>query len=241
MWKESHHRWDSAALLGRPMDLLVVGHAGPRAIVFPTSQGSYHEWQDREMFGAVGDTLAAGQLQLFCVASADSISWYDKSIPLRKRAEWQQRYDRYLHDEVLPFTSTLNPHPFLMTIGASFGGYHALCFACRYPDLVSRALSLSGLPDIKRLTAGWSDDLVYFYNPADFMRHEHDPARLAAFARMDIILAVGHDDSLRPANEEFSRTLVEHGVGNALRIWDGWAHDWPWWQQMLRLYIGGHD
>jgi esterase/lipase superfamily enzyme len=31
------------------------------------------------------------------------------------------------------------------------------------------------------------------------------------------------------------------GVWHALRIWDGFAHDWPVWQEMLRLYIGGHD
>jgi len=26
-----------------------------------------------------------------------------------------------------------------------------------------------------------------------------------------------------------------------LRIWDGWAHDWPWWRDMIRTYVGGHD
>jgi len=30
-------------------------------------------------------------------------------------------------------------------------------------------------------------------------------------------------------------------VGNALRHWDGWAHDWPFWADMIRKYIGGHD
>jgi esterase/lipase superfamily enzyme len=31
------------------------------------------------------------------------------------------------------------------------------------------------------------------------------------------------------------------GIGNALRIWDGHAHDWPHWEDMVRTYIGGHD
>jgi hypothetical protein len=30
-------------------------------------------------------------------------------------------------------------------------------------------------------------------------------------------------------------------VWHALRIWDGWMHDWPYWQQMVNVYIGGHD
>ena len=28
---------------------------------------------------------------------------------------------------------------------------------------------------------------------------------------------------------------------NALRLWDGFAHDWPVWERMLPMYIGGHD
>jgi esterase/lipase superfamily enzyme len=30
-------------------------------------------------------------------------------------------------------------------------------------------------------------------------------------------------------------------IWHALRIWDGWAHDWPWWREMIQRYIGGHD
>ena len=38
-----------------------------------------------------------------------------------------------------------------------------------------------------------------------------------------------------------SGALWDKGVGNALRIWDGWSHDWPYWAKMTRAYIGGHD
>lgn len=223
------------------MDLLVFGHAGARVLAFPTSRGSYHEWEDRHMPEVIGDQLNAGTLQLFCVASVDAESWYDETIPVHERADAHWRYDGCLRDEVLPYTRSINDHPTLITTGASFGGYHALSFAMRHPELVDRALSMSGLPDIRRITGGGSDAAVYFQNPAEFIPNEHDEARLAALRRMDIILAVGRDDSLRPSNEEFSRALWERGIGNALRIWDGWAHDWPYWQQMMALYIGGHD
>ena len=52
---------------------------------------------------------------------------------------------------------------------------------------------------------------------------------------------IGRDDPARANNEELSATLWDKGIGNALRIWDGWAHDWPYWERMVRLYIGGHD
>jgi esterase/lipase superfamily enzyme len=223
------------------MDLLVFGHAGARVLSFPTSRGTYHEWEDRKMPDVLGEQLLAGTMQLFCVASADDASWYDDTLSMHERAEWQARYDTFLTDEVLPRMATLNDDPTLITVGASFGGYHALCFAMRYPHLVTRVLSMSGLPDIKRLTKGWSDDAVYFHNPADFMRHEHDEVRLAAFRKMDIILSVGEDDPLCPSNIEFSQTLSSRGIDHSLRVWNGWAHDWPFWHQMMQLYIGGHD
>jgi esterase/lipase superfamily enzyme len=58
---------------------------------------------------------------------------------------------------------------------------------------------------------------------------------------MDIILVTGRDDPNRASTEAISASLWNKGIGNALRLWDGWSHDWPWWRDMIRLYIGGHD
>jgi len=59
--------------------------------------------------------------------------------------------------------------------------------------------------------------------------------------RQDIILAVGKGDQLVHQNRELSGKLWGKGIGNALREWDGFAHDWPVWQKMVNLYVGGHD
>lgn len=223
------------------MELRLYGHAGARMLVFPTSMGWNREWEDRGMVDALADQIEAGRLQLVCVASLDAESWYDEARHPHERALVHAAYDAYLRDEVLPYTAERNPEPFVITAGASFGGYHALCFAGRHPHLVGRALVMSGLTDITRLTHGYADDLVHAYNPAAFLPMEHDPARLDALRRLDLILAVGRDDTLRPQNEALSAALWQRGIGNALRLWDGWAHDWPWWRMMVRQYVGGHD
>jgi esterase/lipase superfamily enzyme len=151
------------------------------------------------------------------------------------------QYDSYILNEVVPFTTQLNPNPFLISTGTSFGAYHAVNFAFRHPQLVDRVIGLAGLYDIKRLTNGYSDDNVYFNNPSDFMRNEYDPARLEALRHMDIILAIGRDDPACSNNEQLSQILWSKNIWHALRIWDGWVHDWPWWREMIRMYIGGHD
>ncbi len=235
-----YHRWFSPALT-RDMELLVFGHHGARVLVFPTSRGRFYEWENHGLIGVLSEHLHQGWLQLFCVDSVDHESWYNWHAHPAERGRRQAQYDRYLTDEVLPLTQQYNANPYLITTGASFGGYHASNFALRHPHRVHRLLSMSGLHDIKRFSLGWYDENVYFHCPVDFLPGEHDPARLDALRRMDIILAVGRDDGLRASNEHLSAVLWSKGIGNALRIWDGFAHDWPVWARMLPLYIGGHD
>ncbi|MEO7713024.1 MAG: alpha/beta hydrolase-fold protein [Gemmatimonadaceae bacterium] len=235
-----HVRWFSPAL-DREMDLLVFGHAGARTLVFPSSMGRFFEWEDQGMIGALAEQLERGWLQLYCVDSVDAESWYAKWKHPADRAGHHARYDRYLHDEVLPFTRARNPDPFMIATGASFGAYHALTFALRYPFEVGRAIGLSGVYDIREIIDGYTDESVYPYNPPEFLAHEQDGDRLSALRRLDLVLAIGRDDRMAGNSEYFSAKLWERGIGNALRIWDGWAHDWPWWRRMIVQYIGGHD
>ena len=238
--RQEHQRWYSPAL-GRDMDLLVFGHGGAKLLVFPTSMGTFREWYDRNMHWVLGDHLENGWLQMYCLHHVHDEGWYNKHIHPGARAWRQVQYDQYLRDEVIPFTYSRNPNGFIITTGASFGAYHAVTFAFRNPHLVNRVIGMSGLYDIREMTGGFSDGTVYSVNPMEFMAHEHDPWRLAAFRRQDIIFATGETDYYVDANRAFSATLWQKGIGNALRIWDGFAHDWPAWERMLRLYVGGHD
>jgi esterase/lipase superfamily enzyme len=235
-----HHRWFSPSL-GKDMDLLIFGHAGARVLVFPTSMGKFFEWQDRGMMGALGEHLERGWIQLYCVDSVDEESWYAKWKHPHDRAVRHAQWDSYLINEVVPLSWHKNQNPFFMTVGASFGAFHAMSFGLRYPHLVNRVIGLSGLYDIREISRGYTDDLVYHYNTPQVMPHEHDHSRLSAMRRMDIIMAIGRDDSFAEHNRWFSGVLWNKGIGNALRIWDGWSHDWPYWMQMIQVYIRGHD
>jgi esterase/lipase superfamily enzyme len=240
--RRDYHKWWSPSL-NREMEMLVFGHHGARVLIFPTSRGKFFEWEDRGMFAhdALGYQIEQGWLQCFCVDSVDSESWYNYSAHPGQRGWRQTQYDAYLVNEVIPLSRAINDNPFLIVLGASFGAYHAASFSFKHPELVGRMIAMSGMFDIKRFTAGYSDDNVYFNNPMDFVRHERDVWRLEQMRRMDIVLSVGRDDRLREESENFSRVLWDKGIGNALRIWDGWSHDWPYWTKMLHTYIGGHD
>ena len=234
-----HHRWWSPSL-GRHMDLLEFGHSGARVIAFPTSMGSFYEWEDQGMTRALRTHLENGWIQLVCVSSVDKESWYADSHPYW-RVRRHEQYDQYLLNEVLPFTYHRNPTPYLMTVGASFGAYYALDFGLRYPQWVNRIISMSGMTDVRRFCHGYHDESVYFHNPVEFMRNEGPGWKLDAHRRQSVILAVGNGDGLVHQNRELSGILWQKGIGNALREWDGFSHDWPVWHRMINLYINGAD
>ena len=238
MFRE-HHRWYSPSL-DRDMELLIFGHSGARVLVFPTSQGRFFEWEDRGMIEALRHSLEQGWIQLFCVDSVDSESWYARWKQPGDRAWRHVQYDNYLLHEVIPLTQ-INPNPFLIVTGASFGAYHAVNFAFRHPHLVGRVLAMNGMYDISSWMDDHSDDNVYFNNPVSYVPNEYDANRLAELNRTDIILTTSEDEPLRGATEYFSQILWDKGIWHALRIWKGWAHDWPWWQQMARQYLSGAD
>lgn len=234
------HKWYSHRLQ-RDMELQIWGHAGAKVIVFPTSQGRYFEFSDRGMIDVMAHDINHGHVQVYCVDSVDAESWYAYHKPPAARFHRHAQYDAYLVNEVLPLMWQKNRNPFLISLGCSFGGYHALNFGLKHPTIVNRILCLSGLCDISSFAEGHSNEDLYFNNPAQFIAHEHDGHRLAALRRQDIILAVGKDDRLCEGNKKMSSLLWSKGIGNALRLWDGWSHDWDYWGNMIRLYLSGHD
>jgi len=132
-----------------------------------------------------------------------------------------------------------NGNPFLITLGASFGAYHAMNFGLKHPDKVDRIVGLSGLYDIRDFTDGYVDDNVYFNNPMQYIANEHDWGRLALLRHIDIIIAGGRDDRLFHSSRAMSSVLWSKNIWNALREWDGWSHDWQYWEKMVHLYLSG--
>jgi esterase/lipase superfamily enzyme len=235
-----YHSWHSPAL-NRNMEMLVFGHGGARVLVFPTSMGRFYEWEDRGMIGALGEHIERGWVQLYCVDSVDEESWYARWKDPGARAWRHMEYENYLLHEVLPLMSSRNPTAYLIVTGASFGAYHAMNFALRHPDITNRVIAMSGMYNVERWAGDYRDDNLYYNCPCLYIPNESNEGRLSRLRQLDIIMAIGREDSNYENNRWLSGALWGKGIGNALREWDGWAHDWPWWLKMIQLYIGGHD
>ena len=231
-----YHRW-FARPLGRDMELLAFGHAGPPMIVFPTSMGAFYEFEDRGMVGAVGDKLAAGRLRLFCVSSVDSESWYNRHAHPRQRVQRHLEYEGYILDDVVPLVRQMSGTPTMGVTGVSFGGYHAMVFALRHPHTFTWCVTMGAAFDIAQFLGGYFDDDCYFLNPTAFLPGLGDPRYLDQYRRNKWVLGTGDHDICRRDNEVFSDLLWQKGVPNSLHVWNGSKHDWPDWLPMASAYL----
>lgn len=225
--------------LGREMELLVFGQGGTPLVVFPTSGGRFFDYEDRGMIGVLGGKINGGQLELFCLDSVDAESWYNKGVHPRVRVMRHLQYERYLLHELLPYVRSRNLSPQVALTGCSFGGYHALNFALKHPDLVTHCVTMGGAFDIHQFLDGYYDDDCYFNCPPDYLANMTDDWYLSRYRKMKIVLATGEWDMCMDDNVKMSNLLHSKSVPNWLDIWgDQTGHDWPWWQKMAGKHLG---
>ena len=235
--RRDYHKWFSPAL-GRDMEMLVYGHDGLPALVFPSSCGRFFDFENHGMVAAVEHKLDSGQLQLFAVDSVDAESWYNRSVPPRWRIARHQQYEQYILGEVLPLLRQLNQNPLLAALGCSFGGYHAANIAFRHPHLFTAMLSMSGAFDLSSFLGGYHDQDCYFHLPTQYLPNLHDHTLLERMRQNTYILATGVHDQCWNESERLARILRDQCIPVRLDVWGGeTGHDWPWWRDMLQTYL----
>ena len=234
------YRKSYSAELHRDMETLVFGHAGIPLMVFPTSMGRFFEYEDFGMIEALGPKIESGGLQVFCPDSVDAESWYNRGAKPRQRVLRHVQYERYILHELLPFLRSTNHATGLAVTGCSFGGYHAVNFSLRHPDLVAYCVSMGGMFDVHPFLNGYYDDDCYFNCPLDFLPNLADEWYLRHYRQMKIVLGVGECDMFLDQNLKLSSLLAAKAIFPWLDVWgDHTGHDWPWWQLMARKFFRG--
>ncbi len=230
--------------LQRDMEMLIIGHAGARALVFPTRAGRFYDYENWGLVEALRPSIEQGFLQLYCVDSIDRESLYAFHRPPHERIARHVQYESYILEEVLSFSRQLNPNPFVIAHGCSLGAYHAVNIAFRHPHLFSKVVALSGRYDLtvaigsfRALFDGYYDETIYFHTPCHFLPRLEDPAILAHLRRMEITLVIGEEDPFIWTNRALSAALWEKDIPHTLHVWQGEAHRIEHWREMVRHYL----
>lgn len=234
--RRDYIKWYSPSL-NRDMELLAFGERGFPIVVFPTSGGRFYEYEDRGMVDALRGKMEAGELQVICADSVDQESWYNRSAAPWDRLHRQNAFDAYLTLELTPFVRNRTSWPQIGATGCSFGGYHAVNFALRHPDLVTYAVSMSGAFDIPgRFLDGFYNDDAYFHAPLDYLPGLND-GMLDSVRRNYFVLAIGNQDPLFDQNVKLAHWLGVKRIPHIMDVWDGFGHDWPWWHGMAAKFF----
>lgn len=230
---EQYVKWHSP-IINKEFEMLVFGDKGMPVVAFPTSMGRHFQNRDFKLIESVQKWIDEGKIKVYCPDGIDEQSWYNTKIHPADRVRNHLLYDKLIAEEVVTRATSETGFDKVITAGCSFGGYHAINFAFRHPDLVAHAFSMGGAFDIKMHLDGYYDDNVYFNNPPDFLPDLADEK----LNNMGIVLGVGEFDFCIAQNRRLSDILNAKGIQHWLDVRPGANHDWPVWREMLPSYIG---
>lgn len=229
---EHHHKWFSQNL-SRDIDVLSFGTHGYPVILFPTSMGRFYENKDFKLIESVAWFIDNGLVKIYCPDGIDSDSWYNKNIHPADRVRNHIWYDLMLLKELVPLAQRETGVGRVATAGCSFGGYHAMNFAFRHPEVVKYVFNMGASFDIKDQLDGFYNDDVFFNNPPDFIPGAQSPY----FEDMQVVLGTGTHDMCWEANEKMAAILRAKGIHHWLDVRPERNHDWPVWREMFSHYL----
>ena len=233
----SHH-------IQKDMEMLVFGHAGIPVIFFPTRTARFFDYEDWKVIDGLNDKLEKGQIQIFCLDSADKLSFYDKTLHPSEKISKHLNFEKYVLFEVIPMIRTMNNHPGMELAGCSLGAYHALNICFRHPTLFTKVVAMSGRYDLtlklryfEDLFEGFRNDEIYYNMPSQYVPNIHGERMLELLRNLDITIVIGKEDAFLQNNIELSEALNAKKIPHKFFIWDGEAHRGIIWREMLKLYF----
>ena len=241
--KREYHKWYSPNL-EKDMELLIFGYSGAKVLFFPPRMGRFYDYENWKVIASLEQKISKGELQIFCVDSIDLESFYNSFSHPGYRIYRHIQYEKYVLEEVLPLANLINSNKNIISAGCSLGAYHAVNVAMRHPHLFCKVVGMSGRYDLTKskgyfqdLLSGFHNDFVYFNMPNQYLKNIDDTVLIEQINKMDIILAIGKEDSFLESNYELSHILKEKGISYRLYEWDEEAHKAKYWRKMVQIYF----
>jgi esterase/lipase superfamily enzyme len=216
------------------------GAVGVPVLVLPSAGGDAEEIERFGLVDACGPLLAEGRVKLYSVDSVAGQAMIAKTSSVQHRMWLLNQFHECVRREVVPaIHADLGGRAYdVIACGASIGAFNAVALLCRYPDVFSAAVAMSGTFRIERFyEEAWSEDL-YFAAPLQFVPGLEGP-QLELLRRRQVLLASGEGD-WEDVGESWAMAAVLGGKGIPNRVdnWGPhWAHDWPTWHAMLPQYL----
>ena len=216
------------------------GSFGTPVLAFPSAGGDAGEIERHGLVDACSSLLADGRVKLYSVDSVAGQAMVQKTGPVEYRLRLLNQFQECVRWEVVPaIHADLGGRAMeVITTGASIGAFNAVAVLCRYPDVFSAAIGMSGSYQIEQFyDQAWSQNL-YYSAPLQFLPGLEGP-QLDRLRQRRVILASGEGE-WEDIGESWRMAAVlgAKGVPNRVDNWGPqWAHQWPTWREMLPQYL----
>ncbi len=217
------------------------GEVGQPVLIFPTAAGDAEEVERFLMIKALTPLLTEGRIKIYSIDSVGGRVWFNKEGSPEHRMWMQNQFHQYIKHEVVPAIrkDCKNDDITIWAAGASIGAFHSAAVVCRFPDMFSRALAMSGTFNLMRFTeAEHPTDYFRVSSPLYFVPHLE--GRHLALLRTRHIQMVTGEGKWENLGESFglANVLGHAGVPNHVDSWGPtWDHDWVTWRAMMPKYL----
>lgn len=227
--------------LGCEATLARWGHFGQPVLIFPTAGGDCEEIERMLVIRVLEPLITAGRIKVYSCDSVAGRVWFGQEGSPQHRMWMQHQFHQYVKHEVVPAIrkDCQKDDIEIWASGASIGAFHSVAVVCRFPDLFTRALAMSGTYNLMRFIEVKDYTEEYFVSsPLQFVptlagRH------LDVLKQRFILLASG-DGRAENMGESWAmaNVLGRQGIPNRVDPWGPeWHHDWPTWRAMLPKYL----
>jgi len=222
------------------VNLVRWGTFGRPVLVFPTAGGDAEEVERHGLVDACAPLIDSGRVKLYSIDSIAGQAMMTKPGSPQHRLWVLNQFHDCVRREVVPaIHSDLGGQPLgIIASGASIGAFNAVAMLCRYPDVFSAAIGLSGSYAIERFyERPWTKDL-YFSSPLQFLPGL-DGWTLDLLRDRYAILASGEGEWENVGESwTMANALGAKGIPNRVDNWGPqWDHQWPTWWRMLPQYL----
>ena len=247
----AEHELDSK-LMTRPMPYRVVlpmSYSTSKERKYPVIYllhgltGRFRNWTDLTKLPA----YAEGH-EFIIVTPEGGNGWYTDS-----HTKAEEKYESYIIKELIPEVEkkyrAAGTRSGRAIAGLSMGGYGALKFGLKYPEMFSLAGSFSGALGAASISADGRStasirSIAEVFGPADSeTRAANDLFKLVRESTPEKIKAMpflyvdcGNEDFLIQNNRDFVALLAEKKIPHEYRQLPG-AHNWPYWDKQVREFL----
>lgn len=231
-------RWWSERV-EREVTLVRWGTIGQPLLLFPTAGGDAEEIERFQMIDALAPLLDTGRIKIYSCDSVAGRALVNREGSARHQMWLQNQFHHYVRHEVAPAirADCKSPELDLWAAGASIGAFHAVAAVCRFPDVFTRALAMSGTYDLRRFYDAqpheFSDDF-WVSSPLHFVPGL--AGRHLDILRSRFIQIASGEGKAEDIGESWNlaNVLGRRGIPNRVDSWGpDWHHDWVTWRRKL--------